>query len=140
VDTVEEKNARITGVSFGYEDHGILTCTVGLDYGGSGQSFGGYALDTYDKEKKKRIGTAFGTQFILEILRVLDIRTWEKLPGVVIRVRASHNKVHAIGHALKDQWFTPAALIREMLPHEVEEDALDEAVAPTSGPDQTPRV
>ena len=44
--TMEEiKNAIITGTYLGIEDHGILTFWLYLDYGGSGQGFGGYQLD-----------------------------------------------------------------------------------------------
>ena len=43
--TMEEiKNAIITGTYLGIEDHGILTFWLYLDYGGSGQGFGGYQL------------------------------------------------------------------------------------------------
>ena len=47
----ERKNAQITGVSFGKEDHGIMTLMLHLTYDGSGQGFGGYALDNYDPIK-----------------------------------------------------------------------------------------
>ena len=36
------KNARITKAQITKADHGILTVWVTLDYGGSGQGFGGY--------------------------------------------------------------------------------------------------
>lgn len=111
--STELMNAKIRSTMLGREDHGILTAFLNLDYGSGGQSFGGYALDEWvgpRSSEGKRIGTAYGMEFIAEILRVLEVETWEKLPGTVCRVRAEHSKVHAIGHFLKDQWFEPEKL------------------------------
>ena len=38
----EIRNAVIQSTMLGYEDHGILTCFLHLDYSGAGQGFGGY--------------------------------------------------------------------------------------------------
>ena len=100
----ETKNALITSTMLGIEDHGILTFRLDLDYGGSGQAAGAYALDAYSEELARRVGTAAGTEFILALLRVLDVRKWEDLKGQHLRVRHSFNGVHAVGHLLKDQW------------------------------------
>lgn len=103
------KNAKITSVSLGFEDHGILTCWLNLDYGGSGQGFGGYGFSHTPKHKP--IGAADFADFIIGILRTLEVETWEKLPGKVIRADAEHSKVSRIGHALKDQWFDPQEVV-----------------------------
>lgn len=108
--SAEIKNAKITSTHLGNEDHAIFTAYLSLDFGGSAQSFGGYALDEYDKDKKRRVGTAFGTEFIKAILRTLEVETWEKLPGTVCRVRGSYHDIEAIGHFMKDQWFSPREL------------------------------
>ena len=92
----ETRNARITGVSLGVGGRDILTAWVVLDYGGSGQQFGGYHL-----------GGHACAAFIEKTLRAVGVEQWEDLPGTVCRVRASHDKVHAIGDALRDRWFTP---------------------------------
>lgn len=91
----------------GVEDHGIFTCFLNLDYGGLSQSFGGYALDKYDKKEDTRLGTAYGLEFIRRILATLEVSSWEKLPGTHIRVVAQHDKVLSIGHIIKDRWFAP---------------------------------
>jgi hypothetical protein len=91
----EIKNAVIEGTMLGKEDHGIMTCFLQLDYGGASQSFGGWSLKTY------------GIQFIIRILEVLEVEEWEQLKGKVCRVEASLDKVHRIGHVIKDQWFDP---------------------------------
>lgn len=111
--TIETMNAKIRSTTLGREDHGIFTAFLNLDYGSSGQSFGGYALDEWCGPRSaegRRVGTAYGMEFIAEILRTLEVESWEKLPGTVCRVRCEHSKIHAIGHFLKDQWFDPSEL------------------------------
>ena len=100
---VTVKNAKIERTMLGVEDHGIMSFMLHLDYGGAGQGAGGYALDQYDKERKLRIGWGPGLLLLRTILETVGVESWEKLPGQHIRVRASHSKVHAIGHFLDDK-------------------------------------
>jgi len=107
------RNAKISKTTLGIEDHGIFSAWLHLDYGGSGQGFGGYALDGKPAERSatsRRQGTAFGCDFITEILRTLEVDVWEKLPGTFCRVDADQGAVHRIGHPLKEQWFDPRQL------------------------------
>lgn len=94
---MEIKNAKITGTMLGYEDHGILTCMIDLDYGGSGQGFGGYQLsDGHDLHRH-----------ITQILKTVGVEKWEDLKGKYVRVVAEHSKVHRIGNLLEEKWFDP---------------------------------
>ena len=109
----EIKNAKIISTSLGGEDHGIFTIYIHLDYGGVCQAFGGWSLDTPDKKSPKefhkgRVGTAYGMNFIMNVLHTLGVSTWEKLPGTYCRVIAEHHVVHAIGHLLEEKWFNPS--------------------------------
>lgn len=107
---IETKNARILSTMLGTEDHGILTCWLHLEYDGSGQGFGGYALDAPNGKRNtdfKRIGCAWGMQLIKAILETVGVEKWEDLPGKYIRVMAEHSKVHGIGHIIKENWFAP---------------------------------
>jgi len=97
----------------GYEDHGILTAMLHLDYSGSGQAFGGYALDRYSKEHEKRIEDKACGFFIRRVLEVVGVDKWEGLAGKYIRVKADSNKVYAIGHLLEDKWFNPAEELKQ---------------------------
>ncbi len=100
----------------GTEDHGIMTCYIYLDYGGSGQGFGGWAFDDpVDKGTTnfRRVGTAFGIDFIMQLLKAVGAKKWEDLLGMYVRVDASHSKVSRIGHIIKDTWFSPQALVDE---------------------------
>lgn len=109
----EIKNAIIDNVSLGIEDHGILTMHISVKYDGGGQGFGGYALDSYDREKKRRVGTAYGAEFILRIIDTLKVYDIFKLKGTPIRVDACDNKIYGIGHLLEDRWFYPDELTAE---------------------------
>ena len=111
----EIRNARIESTMLGVEDHGILTCSVHLDYGGTGQSFGGFGLDEWVEEKKCRCGTAYGMEFIRRVLGVVGVERWEDLPGKHVRVKAEYCKVHALGNILKDEWFCPETDMKEFV-------------------------
>ena len=112
------KNAQISDTMLGLEDHGIMTYMIGLDYGSSGQEFGGFTLDEPIKDKDdnfiERRGTAYGMELIMKILEILEVDSWEKLIGQHIKVKLSDDtlggKIIAIGHFLKDQWFNPEEL------------------------------
>lgn len=102
--TIETKNAIIISTYLGFEDHDIFTCYLNLDYGDLYQSAGGYALDEYCESTKRRIWHSFGSHLIMQILKTLEIRNWEKLKGEKIRVKCDSIKVYSIGHYIKDQW------------------------------------
>ena len=100
---IEEKNALIKSTSLGYEDHGMFTGYLHLEYDGGGQGFGGYVLSG-----------AYLDAFLQRTLKVAGVEKWEDLSGRCIRVRAEHVKVHEIGHFLKDEWFCPKKVFEEM--------------------------
>ena len=104
---METKNAIIESTTLGYADHDVLSFWLMLDYGGTGQGFGGFALDGPGKNGH-RVGCAFGLEAIMGVLTTLGVDTWEKLPGTPLRVRGDlglgSSKIDAIGHLLKDQW------------------------------------
>jgi hypothetical protein len=103
----EMRNAIIESTMLGIEDHGILTALILLDFGGSGQGFGGYALDTYNIEKGERVPSPGCGFFIQRVLEVVGVERWEELPHKHVRVIADGGKVHAIGHIIKNKWFYP---------------------------------
>lgn len=73
--------ARIRSTMLGYEDHGILTAWLDLDFGGSGQGAGGYGLDEYDKELDRRVAHAACGAFIAGVLSACGVQSWEKVAG-----------------------------------------------------------
>lgn len=80
-----DKIAKITNTMLGYEDHGILTVWLTLDYGGSGQGAGGVSLDTPLKDENnkflRRVGTAEGMDFIIGIMGACGVEKWEDIKG-----------------------------------------------------------
>lgn len=104
----EEKNAVVTSVRLSNDDHGLLSAWLMLDYGGSGQGFGGYSLYLPKDFTHHNAGGPYCGHFIWRCLEIAGVTEWTKIPGKTIRVRADHSKVHAIGHIVKDDWFDPS--------------------------------
>jgi len=106
------ENVTIKSTSLGVEDHGIFTCNLELSGDGWGCGFGGYALDEWNPEAKRRIGTAYGMEFIGAILRTLEVETWEQLRGQHIRAETERvgGRIIKIGHLIKNKWFDPKSL------------------------------
>lgn len=72
---------KVTSVFFGLEDHGCMTFWIHLDYGGSGQGFGGVALDQWSKGDDRRVGTAAGLDLLIQLLELFGVDTLEKIVG-----------------------------------------------------------
>ncbi len=79
---LEKQLARVKKVDFAYEDHGILTCFVSLDKeDGLHQGFGGYCLDSFDKEKDRRVGTAAGMDYLIRLMNTFGVERLEDING-----------------------------------------------------------
>jgi hypothetical protein len=102
------KNAVITSASITTGDRGFLDAWLHLDYGGSGQGFGGYVLYLPKTFAHHNIESVAG-HFIFRIMEISGVTNWEDLKGKTIRVDADHGGVSGIGHIVKDDWFYPKA-------------------------------
>lgn len=81
--------AKITNTMLGYEDHGIFTCSLTVNYGGSGQSIGGYCLDEPVRREGEfigRFGTAYGMEFVARVIKACGVESWEQVKGRTIYV------------------------------------------------------
>ena len=101
----EIRNAVINDATIEISDHGILTSWLALDYGGLSQGFGGRVL------LKRGSGDTrnYAGWWLLRVLEVAGVRNWDALVGKTIRVRRRDDLVVAIGHIVKDDWFSPEA-------------------------------
>lgn len=100
-------NAQIKSTKLGFISNGIFDFTLVLEIqGGSGVSFGGWAIDQYDKEKDRRVGTSYGMNMIMRILEVVGVDTWEELKGKYIRIKHTkfEDRVFSIGNLMKEEW------------------------------------
>lgn len=104
--TIETKNAVITRAHFDNERG--LSAWLSLDYGGCGQTFGGYLLYAPKGWKAHESKGNYAGHFIYRCLQIAGVTDWANLPGRTIRVKASFEKVHAIGHIINDDWFDPS--------------------------------
>lgn len=82
---IEKRVAKITKTFLGYEDHGIFTFALTLDYGGSGQGAGHIVL-----------GDEHTDRFIKGVLSACGVDSWEQIPGRTLYAYADHGKVYAL--------------------------------------------
>lgn len=103
----EIKNAIIKSAQITTDSHGFLSAWLELDYGGSVQCFGGYALYLPKSFQHHNLESVAG-HFIWRCLEVAGVEDWGQLPGKTVRVKSGHDKVHGIGHIVKNDWFYPS--------------------------------
>lgn len=82
---IEKRVAKIKSTMLGFEDHGIFTYMLQLDYGGSSQGAGGYVL-----------GGDYTDRLLKGILSACGVSSWEKLPGRTVYAYADFGKVYAL--------------------------------------------
>jgi len=111
---IEIKNAVIEGASLTVDDRGILTAYLALNYGDSGQSFGGRALYLPESFINSKKPGNFAGHFICRVLKIAGISDWNDLVGKAIRVKAKYLNVIAIGHIIEDDWFNPEEEFKTM--------------------------
>lgn len=106
---METKNAIIRSAKISSDDHGFLSAWLDLDYGGSGQGFGGYTLYLPENFRHHdKSGANYAGHFIWRVMEVAGVSEWSHLVGKTIRVQQEHVGVSAIGHIVKDDWFNPS--------------------------------
>ena len=102
----EIRNATVAKVFIGFQDHGFLTIMLHLDYGSSGQGFGGYVLGTHGKQTT----VPHCGEWIRCLLELFEVDDFADIKGKSCRAAIDGDgfgKVLRIGHFLKDKWFDP---------------------------------
>jgi hypothetical protein len=91
----EIRNAIIRETFLGYEDNGIFTYRIELDYGCTGQAAGMISL-----------GDVYTHRTVQGLIDTVGVKSWEELKGKYVRVLAEPTRVHNIGNILDDgRWF-----------------------------------
>lgn len=74
--------AKITSARLEIQDRDIFMFWIYVEYEeGGGQGVGGFCLDTWDLNRERRIGTAYGCEMIMQILRVLKVNDFSEMKG-----------------------------------------------------------
>lgn len=106
----------IKSTTLGSEDHGIFTGYLHCEAPGTGIGVGGYGMDSPSPDRSlSRIGTAYGMEWIMRVLRTVGVGTWEKLPGsrvLVLFTDSNHLGTIAAGIANIDSG--KALIFKEM--------------------------
>ncbi len=100
------RNAVIESYSISIQRDFILDMHLHLDYGGLGQAFGGYCL-YLSKGSKNHSRESFAGHYIYRCMEVAEVDEVKELVGKTIRVALLRDRVYAIGHIIKDDWFCP---------------------------------
>lgn len=101
-------NAVITSATLRQERGFILDSWVTVDYGGSAQGFGGFALYISKEGSHHNVQSPAGHWF-WRVMEIAGVEDWARVVGKAIRCRIEGGRIVAIGHIIKDDWFDPAA-------------------------------
>ena len=99
-------NAKITSTKLG-EEHGCLTAELFIEGSGWVCTYGGYCLDHWCSDVGEHESTD-GYGAIIELMKTLEVESWEKLNGQYVRVETTGwgGNITKIGHLMKDKWFS----------------------------------
>lgn len=103
---MEIRNAIIRNAEITADDHGVLSAWIDLENDGGVQGFGGYALYLPKSFSNHKI-ESFAGHFIWRVMEIAGVGRWEHLKGKAIRIKASYEKIEAIGHIVNNDWFCP---------------------------------
>ena len=113
---IEIENCKIRGTNLGLENHNIMSLDLHLEGDGWGVSFGGYRMDG-----------AYGMACLRELLETLEVGKYEDLKGMYVRCvnTGLGGRCLAIGHLLKDRWFSFGAFFNTHREYEDRENGVE---------------
>lgn len=110
----EIKNAIIEDVTIDTGDRGLLTVWLYLNYGGTSQGFGGFALYLPKDFTHYTNKGDFAGHFIFRCMEIAGVGQWKDMKGKTVRAKSTHGSVEEIGHIVKDDWFNPSKDFEKM--------------------------
>lgn len=79
--------AKIENATLNVTDRGMLTFYITVKYEeGMNQVVGGLSLDQWDEEKERRVGTAYGCEMIIQMLKLFNVDSFEKMKDKLVYV------------------------------------------------------
>lgn len=94
---MKELLAKIESCDLNYQDRKILVLNMVFAYEeGMHQGIGGLVLDRWDEDKKVRVGTAGGLQYIIDLLDAFDANNLSDLVGEHCFVLCKDNKIRGL--------------------------------------------
>jgi hypothetical protein len=100
---MDTRNAVITNAFIEIDEFETLSAGITLDYGDSGQVFGSNGLYA---PKKGVGGRNYAGHFMYRILEIAGVCQWDQLKGKTVRAICDNEHVEAIGHIIKNVWFS----------------------------------
>lgn len=92
MNNIEVRNARISDVFLGTQDHGIFTCMITVDYGSSTQG-----VPALDLRKN-------ASEYLIQLLNTFQVDSFDKIKGQFCRVQTDGGMITHIGHIVADVW------------------------------------
>jgi hypothetical protein len=84
---MKKKLAKITQAKTEWKDRSIFNFRIFVDYEEFGsQMIGGIGLDNYSEKHERRIGTAYGCEMLMQVLKVLDVNDLSEAEGKLIYI------------------------------------------------------
>lgn len=113
------KNAVIESakIECGDKAHGLLSSWIYVDYGGSGQGFGGWSLYLPKGFTHHELMSCAG-HWIYRCMEIAGVDSWDKMTGKTIRVESENDLIVGIGHIVKDDWFYPRKDFAQNIAHD----------------------
>lgn len=99
--SVEIRNGVIHKVFLGLSDAGKVIASIEVDYGGCFQAFGVYEI--YSENTKED----YTGRFLERCMEVAGSDSWSGMNGKPVRVKREDGLIKALGHYLKDDWYSP---------------------------------
>jgi hypothetical protein len=92
VGSMNKQLAKISKATLEIQERHILNFWIYVDYEEMGsQGIGGIVLDTYDKDKDSRVGTAYGCEMIRRMLLELQVDDFSEMKGKHVWVYGEGN-------------------------------------------------
>ena len=111
--SIEIENAVIDRAVIGLDRDIFVTAWLYLSYEHASQGFGGFCLHN----TRNLSGGDWAGVFIGKVLKLVEVDSWDDLPGKTIRVERSGSTITRIGNIIKDVWFDPKEAFESYKPY-----------------------